>query len=93
MTSLLHYLPAYIIVINVIGVLTFSLDKSQAKNNKRRVPEKILHLLELLGGVFGIIVTMYLIHHKSSKWQYYIFTFIILLAGILAFQYFQLSIF
>jgi len=93
MTSLLHYLPAYIIVINVIGVLTFSLDKSQAKNNKRRVPEKILHLLELLGGVFGIIVTMYLIHHKSSKWQYYIFTFIILLAWILAFQYFELSIF
>lgn len=93
MTSLLHYLPAYIIVINVIGVLTFSLDKSQAKNNKRRVPEKILHLLELLGGVFGIIVTMYLIHHKSSKWQYYIFTFIILLAWILAFQHFELSIF
>ncbi len=93
MTSLLHYLPAYIIVINVIGVLTFSLDKSQAKNNKRRVPEKILHLLELLGGVFGIIVTMYLIHHKSSKWQYYIFTFIILLAWILAFQYFELSLF
>ncbi|MDD2192232.1 MAG: DUF1294 domain-containing protein [Bacteroidales bacterium] len=93
MTSLLNYFPAYIIVINVISVLTFSIDKSQAKNNKRRVPEKVLHILELMGGVFGIIVSMYLIHHKSSKWQYYIITYIILLAWILAFQYFELSIF
>lgn len=93
MTSLLNYFPAYIIVINVISVLTFSIDKSQSKNNKRRVPEKVLHILELMGGVFGIIVSMYLIHHKSSKWQYYIITYIILLAWILAFQYFELSIF
>ena len=93
MTSLLNYFPAYIIVINVISVLTFSIDKSQSKNNKRRVPEKVLHILALMGGVFGIIVSMYLIHHKSSKWQYYIITYIILLAWILAFQYFELSIF
>lgn len=93
MSSIINYLPAYLIFINVISVLVFSLDKLNAKNNKRRVPEKVLHLLELLGGVFGIIVAIYLIHHKSSKWQYYVITYIILLAWILAFQHFELSIF
>ena len=93
MTNILNYLPAYLITINVISILVFSIDKAQAKNNKRRVPEKVLHILELIGGVFGIIITMYLIHHKSSKWQYYIVTYIILLAWIFAYQYFQLDIF
>ena len=79
----------YLITINLISILTFSIDKSQAKNNKRRVPEKILHFLELLGGVFGIMVFMYVIHHKSSKWQYYIITYIILIIWILGLQYFK----
>ncbi|MDD2488643.1 MAG: DUF1294 domain-containing protein [Bacteroidales bacterium] len=79
----------YLITINLISILTFSIDKSQAKNNKRRVPEKILHFLELIGGVFGIMVFMYVIHHKSSKWQYYIITYIILIIWILGLQYFK----
>lgn len=82
----------YLLIINIVSILVFAIDKVQAKNQKRRVPEKILHLLELLGGVFGIIVTMYLIHHKSSKWQYYIITFIILIAWIRSIQYFNISI-
>lgn len=83
----------YLITINLISILTFSMDKSQAKNNKRRVPEKILHLMELLGGVFGIMVFMYVIHHKSSKWQYYIISYIILIIWILGLQYFKPTIF
>lgn len=83
----------YLITINLISILTFSIDKSQAKNNKRRVPEKILHFLELIGGVFGIMVFMYVIHHKSSKWQYYIITYIILIIWILGLQYFKPTIF
>lgn len=82
----------YLITINLISILTFSIDKTQAKNNKRRVPEKILHLMELLGGVFGIMVFMYVIHHKSSKWQYYIITYIILIIWILGLQYFKPTI-
>lgn len=82
----------YLITINLISILTFSIDKSQAKNNKRRVPEKILHFLELIGGVFGIMVFMYVIHHKSSKWQYYIITYIILIIWILGLQYFKPTI-
>lgn len=82
----------YLIIINIISILVFAIDKVQAKNQKQRISEKILHLLEALGGVFGIILTMYLIHHKSSKWQYYIVTFIILIAWVLGFQYFNISI-
>jgi uncharacterized membrane protein YsdA (DUF1294 family) len=83
----------YLIIINIIAVLVFAVDKAKAKNQKQRVPEKILHLLELLGGVFGILITMYVIHHKSSKWQYYIITYIILIAWILSLQYFKVSLF
>lgn len=83
----------YLILINIVAIFVFAIDKLQAKNKKQRVPEKILHLLELLGGVFGIIITMYIIHHKSSKKQYYIITYIILIIWILSLQYFKVSIF
>lgn len=82
----------YLIIINIISILVFAVDKLQAKNQKQRIPEKILHLLEILGGVFGIIIIMYIIHHKSSKWQYYIITYIILIAWILSLQHFEISI-
>lgn len=82
----------YLIIINIVSILVFAIDKVQAQNQKWRVPEKVLHLLEILGGVFGIIVTMYIIHHKSSKWQYYIITYIVLIAWILSLQYFKITL-
>jgi len=46
-------------------------DKLAAKGGKRRLPEKYLLFLALLGGSFGIwLGTKKPIFHKASKWYF-----------------------
>ena len=68
----------YLIVINIIADIIFCADKHRAKKDKRRVPESILHLFELIGAIFTIIPLMFIIRHKNQKWSYKIVSFIIL---------------
>jgi len=86
---MIQYIITYFILINIISVLIFCIDKYQAIKTKQRVPEKFLHFLELLGGVFGILITMKIIHHKSSKSQYYSITYLILFIWIIAIYFFR----
>lgn len=82
----------YLLIINFVSIIVFIVDKNNAKNCRRRVPEKTLHFLELLGGVFGILLFSKIIRHKSSKKSYYIITYIILifwLVGAYFFVYLQ----
>jgi uncharacterized membrane protein YsdA (DUF1294 family) len=69
----------YFIAIGIIDAVVFTLDKYAAEQGKRRVPEAILHLLELFGGVFFIIPLMYILRHKCRKFSYYIVTYLIFL--------------
>jgi len=69
---------AYLVLISLISLIFFSLDKSKAKRNKRRIPEATLHILELLGGVFVILPWMYVIRHKNRKWKYFLWSYLIL---------------
>lgn len=77
----------YLLGINVIAVVIFIYDKLAATQGKRRIPEFTLHLLELLGGVFGIVCTMLLIHHKNKKASYYIYTIVIAIAWLCLLYY------
>lgn len=45
-------------------------DKYQAVHQGRRIPERTLHLLELLGGWPGGLVGQFLFRHKLSKGRY-----------------------
>ena len=85
---MIKYIIAYFILINIISVLVFCIDKYQAIKTKQRVPERFLHFLELLGGVFGILITMRIIHHKNSKSQYYCITYLILFIWVIALYFF-----
>lgn len=76
---------SYFILISLISLIVFSLDKSKAKRNKRRIPEKVLHILELLGGVFVIIPWMYVIRHKNRKFKYFIWSYLILVLWLVLF--------
>jgi len=52
------------------GVVTFGLygyDKAQAKIGGGRVPEIVLHILTLAGGVVGAWLGRFLFHHKTRK--------------------------
>ncbi len=63
MTKLYIYLAA----INAITFLSFGIDKLCAILNRRRISEKALLILSVLGGALGALLGMVLFHHKISK--------------------------
>jgi uncharacterized membrane protein YsdA (DUF1294 family) len=82
----------YLISINLLSAIVFYADKRNAVKKRRRIPETTLHLLELFGGVFSILILMYLIHHKNSKPFYYIVSYLLLITWILIYLKFDVLI-
>lgn len=75
----------------LISLSTFGLywhDKRRARNGGWRVTEKLLHLLELLGGWPAAFLAQRLLHHKNSKRSYQIaFWLIVALHQAIALDY------
>ena len=57
-------------------------DKRAAEKNKRRVPEKVLHGIELVGGWPGALVGMAVWKHKRRKWSFVLVTALIVVAHL-----------
>lgn len=82
----MKYFVIYLILINIVAVMVFVKDKRKATHHdKQRIPEARLHLLELLGGVFGVLVAMYCMRHKNRKFSYFFITYLVFLLWIVAF--------
>ena len=63
-------LGCYLLVMNLVTFLVFGLDKWKAKRKAkneavRRVPDKTLFLLSILGGSVGALLGMKAFHHKT----------------------------
>ena len=63
-------LAIWLVGINVVTFLVFGLDKWKAKRKAkneavRRVPERTLFLLAILGGSVGALLGMRVFHHKT----------------------------
>ncbi|WP_277963104.1 DUF1294 domain-containing protein [Pseudomonas sp. RIT-To-2] len=54
-------------------------DKHQARTDGRRTPEKVLHLVELLGGWPGALVAQQVFRHKTRKVSYQVVFWLIVL--------------
>jgi len=54
----------------IVTFLAYAMDKRAAKIGRRRIPEKTLHLLSLVGGWPGALVAQKLFHHKSRKFSF-----------------------
>lgn len=72
----------YLTIINIASGIIFLSDKHAAIKNRRRIPERTLHFLEILGGVFVTILLMYSFHHKNRKFGYYGVTWVVLIGWI-----------
>lgn len=72
------YFWLYLTIINAISAIVFSFDKFAAVKDFKRIREVTLHLLEGLGGVYSILLLMFILRHKSSKPNYYMWTWMIL---------------
>ena len=63
-------LLVYLLLMNIIGLLIMGIDKSRARRNKWRIPEKVLFGVSLLGGSIGTWAGMYIFHHKTRRWYF-----------------------
>ncbi|MGL6107184.1 DUF1294 domain-containing protein [Romboutsia sp.] len=56
----------YLVIVNIIGFIFMWLDKKYAIHRKRRISEKNLILVAILGGSLGSIIGMYSFRHKTK---------------------------
>jgi uncharacterized membrane protein YsdA (DUF1294 family)/cold shock CspA family protein len=67
--------PLPLVIYPAMSAVTFALyadDKSRARKGTWRVPEKTLHLCELVGGWPGGFIAQRKLHHKNRKTAYQI---------------------
>jgi len=69
MDTILFY---YLCIINLLAALASLIDKMAAIRNRRRVPERTLLLLAIIGGSFGLYLSMYLFRHKTKHPKFYL---------------------
>lgn len=55
----------YFAVLSLAAFLAMGLDKARARGGRRRIPEKTLFFLALLGGSPGGILGIYAFRHKT----------------------------
>ena len=84
-----YYFLLYSAVISLVAVAVTCHDKSAAKKQKRRTPEKVLFLIALLGGALAMYITMKLIRHKTLHKRFMIGLPLIFIvqAGLIIYYY------
>ena len=63
-------LSLYLLIISALTFLTFGADKRRARRDRRRVRERTLFLLAVLGGSIGALLGMYVFRHKTRHWYF-----------------------
>ena len=69
-----------VILISLLTFFCYGWDKWQAKRSGRRIPEKRLHWLSLLGGWPGALLGRQLFRHKTRKTGFTMVTWLIVTA-------------
>ena len=72
------------LLMSLVTLVVYFLDKSRAARGAWRFSERTLHLLELMGGWPGALIAQRLFHHKWRK-RGYMLIFWAIVAGHIAF--------
>ena len=67
-----------------LAIITYSVDKRRALDQKWRIPESLLHSIEVLGGWPGALVAQKQLNHKTKKTSYQVAFWLILIFHSLA---------
>lgn len=63
-------LLSYLAAVNAVTFAVYGADKRRARKERRRVPEKTLVLLAVIGGSAGAWAGMYAFRHKTRHWYF-----------------------
>ena len=69
---MIDYLGLYLIIVNILSIALFFIDKELAKRNMYRISEKTLLTITIIGGALGSIIGIYTFHHKTKKKEFII---------------------
>ena len=75
--GVLLVVPVYLLT-SLLSVLLFWIDKRNARQDRRRIPENTLHAVELLGGWPGTLIAQQLFRHKTRKASYLVTLWLII---------------
>ena len=67
------------LVMSLVTFLAYAIDKTKAHKNQWRTQESTLHLLELLGGWPGALISQKVIRHKNKKLSFQVVFWLIVL--------------
>ena len=81
----MHYLYYYLAIINIVAVFFTAHDKNAAIQGKRRLPERTLFFLAVLGGGPAMYLTMLIIRHKTRKLKFMLGIPVIIILQLAAF--------
>ena len=79
------------LVMSIVTIVVYAMDKRKAVKSQWRIPEATLHLCELLCGWPGAMIAQVLIRHKNAKlsFQLVFWAMTIVNVGIFAFIVFK----
>ena len=60
----------YLAAVNLVTFAVYGADKRRAKKDRRRVSEKTLFLLAIIGGSVGALLGMKVFRHKTRHWYF-----------------------
>ena len=89
MSTIEKIIISYVIVINVITLMIYGIDKWKAKHSKWRIPEATLLIMAAVGGSIGAWTGIKLFHHKTlhKKFKYGVPAIFLIQLGIVVFVY------
>ncbi len=80
----------YLVIINILAFGLSGYDKSAAIHKKRRIPEKTLFFIAIMGGSIGLYISMSFFRHKTKHLSFTIgVPIIILVQAVLVWLYFN----
>jgi uncharacterized membrane protein YsdA (DUF1294 family) len=65
-------LVAWLVVVNVVTAVAYASDKMSARRGGRRIRERTLLLLDMLGGVVGAWIVFFGMRHKTLHRRFWI---------------------
>lgn len=78
----------YLAAVNIAAYILCGWDKTAAKARARRIPEKVLFFISIIGGSAGMLGGMTIFRHKTRKPAFYIGIPLIIILQISAVYFF-----